>query len=176
MGSDAGAERGERGPAVHAAALLGPSSIEFDEIGVERRLHLLDGLEPDLAALDAEVLVQQGPVQSLDDPVGLRPLHPGLAVLDALQLEEEFVGVLVLAPAELASVVRQHRLDGRPFGLEGRQHVPVERRHGGDRQLVWVELRPGVAAVAVDGGLELELSYGIHPAWAAFRRDAEPVS
>ena len=164
MGSDAGAERRERGPAVHAAALVGPSGIVFDEIGVERHLHLVDGLEPSLAALDAEVLVQQGPVQALDDAVGLRPLHPGLAMLDVIQLEEEFVGVLVLAPAELASVVRQHRLDGRPFGLEGRQHVLFERRHGGDRQLVQVEPRPGVAAVAVDGGVEIDLPHAFQHA------------
>jgi hypothetical protein len=74
----------QRDLAVHAAALVGPSGIAFDEIGVARNLHLVDGLEAGLAGLDAEVLVQQGPVQALNDAVGLRPLHLGPAVCDAL--------------------------------------------------------------------------------------------
>ena len=42
------------------------------EIRVENRLHLVDGLEPGEASFDAEVLVEQGAVQSLDDAVRLR--------------------------------------------------------------------------------------------------------
>lgn len=48
-----------------------------DEPGVERHLHLLDGLEPGAATLDAEVLVEHGAVEALDYAVRLRPLHPG---------------------------------------------------------------------------------------------------
>jgi len=48
--------------------------IVVDEIGVENGLHLGDGFEPGAAALDAEVLVEQRAVQTLDDAVGLRPV------------------------------------------------------------------------------------------------------
>lgn len=81
--------------AVHVAALTGSSLIVTDEEVVENGLHFLDGFEPGAATLDAEVLVEQGAVEALDDAVGLRTLHPGRAVLDLLQLQEEFVGVLV---------------------------------------------------------------------------------
>ena len=42
--------------------------------------------------------------------------------------------------------------------LEGRQHVVVEQLHGGDRHLVGVEPGPGVARVAVDGALQVDLA------------------
>ena len=83
----------------------GSLGVVGDEVGVEHGLHLLDGLEPGAATFDAEVLVEQGAVQALDDAVGLRPLDPGLAVLDALELEEQLVGMAVGPAAELAAVV-----------------------------------------------------------------------
>lgn len=55
--------------AVHVAALVGPAlSVACGEV-VENGLHLLDGLEPGPAPLDAEVLVEQGAVE------GKRPLE-----------------------------------------------------------------------------------------------------
>jgi hypothetical protein len=42
------------------------------EVGVENRLRLLDGLEPDAVALDAEALVEQRAVPSFDDGVRLQ--------------------------------------------------------------------------------------------------------
>lgn len=81
-----------------------PFGVAADEELVENGLHLLDGVEPGAAALDAEVLVEQSAVEALDDAVRLRPLHPGRAVLDLLQLEEQFVRVLVGPSAELAAV------------------------------------------------------------------------
>ena len=81
-----------RRAAVHVAALMGPALIVADEEVVENNLHLLDGFEPGSAALDAEVLVEQRAVEALDDAVGLWPLYPGRAVLDLLQLQEQFVG------------------------------------------------------------------------------------
>jgi len=82
---------------------VGALVVVGDEVGVEGGLHLLDGLEPGAAALDAEVLVEQGAVQPLDDAVGLGPLHPGEAVVDAFEPEEERAGVPVRAAAELAA-------------------------------------------------------------------------
>lgn len=61
-----------------------PAVIVAVEVRVENGLHLVDGLEPDAAALDAEVLVEQRAMQPLDNAVGLRPLDPGGAVLDRL--------------------------------------------------------------------------------------------
>ena len=60
----------------------------MDEVGVENSLHLGDGLEPGLAPLDAEVLVEQRPVEALDDAVRLRPLHARGAVLNLFELQE----------------------------------------------------------------------------------------
>lgn len=60
--------------AVHAAALVRALSIVDDHVGIERGLHSLDGFEPRPAAFDAEVPVQEGAVQTLDEAVGLGPL------------------------------------------------------------------------------------------------------
>ena len=53
--------------------------------------------------LDPQVLVEQGSVPAFEDAVALRPATRCL-VLNALQLEEQLVGVLVGAAAELAAV------------------------------------------------------------------------
>ncbi len=55
--------------AFHVAALVGPSLIVSDEEVVENGLHLVDRLEPCAPSLDAEVLVEQGAVEALDDAV-----------------------------------------------------------------------------------------------------------
>lgn len=149
---------------MHAAALVRPLGIIGLQVAVERDLHLVDGLEPGAPAFDPEVLVEQGSVQPFDDAVGLRPLHLGAAVRDALQLQEQLVGVAVLAAAELAAIVGQYRLDGRLVRLEGRQHVVVEQLHGGERQLVQIQPGPGVAAVAVDRGLQVDLANALQRA------------
>ena len=71
---------------------MGPRGVVGDEEGVERLLHLFDGLEPGPAAFDAEVLVEERAMEALDDPVGLRPADLGFAVLDAFELKEQLVG------------------------------------------------------------------------------------
>lgn len=63
-----------------------------------------DRLEPSESVFAAEVLVEQGVAQALGDVVGLRVLHLGVAVLDALELQEELASVLALAAAEPAVV------------------------------------------------------------------------
>ena len=144
--------------AVHAAALMRPAVIVADEIVVENGLHLLDGLEPGAASFDAEVLVEQGAVQAFDDAVRLRSPDPGGAVLDLFQLQEQLVGMPVGPAAELAAVVGQHGLDPGLVLLEGRDDIVVHQVHGGDRQLVGIESRPSVAAVAVDRGLQIDFA------------------
>ena len=101
----AGDEGLEGRSSVHAAALVRPPGVTSDEVVVEHGLHLLDGLEPGLVALDAEVLAEQRAVQPFDNAVGLRPADLGVLVLDAFELQERLVGILVLAAAELAAVV-----------------------------------------------------------------------
>ena len=76
------------GAAGHAAALMRPSVIVAVEVGVENRLHLLDGLEPGAPAFDPEVLVEQGTMQALDDAVALRPANLRGPVGDVLELQE----------------------------------------------------------------------------------------
>lgn len=80
----------------------GPPGVVADHVGIEHGLHLLDGLEPGLAAFDPEVLVEQSAVQALDDAVGLRPADTGPFVLDAFELEEQLIRMLVLAAARSA--------------------------------------------------------------------------
>lgn len=48
------------------------SSVVVEEVGVEVGLHLLDGLVPLLAALDAEVVVEQGRRPPLRGDAGAR--------------------------------------------------------------------------------------------------------
>ena len=55
--------------------------IVFDEVLIEDGLHLLEGLEPGAAALDAEMLVEERAVPALDNAVGLWPVDPGSLVL-----------------------------------------------------------------------------------------------
>lgn len=88
-------------------ALMWPALIVAGQVGVENGLRLVDGLEPGATALDTEVLVEQRPVQPLDDTIGLRSLHPCGAVGNVLELQEQLVGVLVGATAELPAIVGQ---------------------------------------------------------------------
>ena len=69
--------------------------IVFDEVLIKNDLHLLEGLEPGAAALDPEMLVEQGAVPALDDAIGLRPVDPGSLVLDVFELQKQLVGVAV---------------------------------------------------------------------------------
>jgi hypothetical protein len=93
---------------VHAAALMRSFGIVFDKVVIENGLHLFKGLEPGATALDAEMLVEQGAVPALDDAIVLWPVDPGSLVLDVFELQKQFIGVTVLAAAELAAVVGEH--------------------------------------------------------------------
>ncbi len=50
------------------------------------------------------MLIEQGPVQALDEAVGLGSTDLGGAVLDVLELEEQLIGMTVRAAAELAAL------------------------------------------------------------------------
>lgn len=133
-----------------------PFGVVVKQVSVEILLHGLHGLVPVFSPGDAEVLVEQGAVQTFDEAVALRPSHLGGAVFDALELQEQFVGVAVGPAAELASVVAQDGGDGCVVSLEEGQDVVVGHVHRRDRQFGGVEPSPGVAAVAVDDRLQVD--------------------
>lgn len=133
-----------------------PLVIVALEVAVEHDLHLLDGVELGVAALDPEVLVEQRAAQPLDDAVRLGPLDPGDAVLDLLELQELIVGVAIRPAIKLLAVVGENGLDAGAGRLESRQHVIVHLLDRGGRQLRSVDPGPGVAAVAVDRSLQVD--------------------
>lgn len=71
------------------------------QVGVQINLHFRHGFVELLAPLQAEVLVQQRPVQPLDEAVALRPADLGRPVIDLLELQEQLVRMLVRATAVL---------------------------------------------------------------------------
>ena len=96
---------------------------------------------------------------------------------DVLQLEEQLVGVLVLAAAEFAAIVAEHVVDDGPMLLKGRQARVVEGLHRGDRQLGGAEPCPGVAGVAGDHGLQVDLADAFqHPDEAGVDRQSPMLS
>jgi len=145
-----------RGSPVHAAALVGTLMVVFPEECVEVGLHLRQVFVEGRPALDAEVFVEEGSVEAFEVSVALRAPDPGGAVFDALELEEELVGMAVRPAAELAAVVGEDGLDGELVLLEEGQDVVVEEVDGGEGHLGGVEAGEGVAGVAVDGGLGVD--------------------
>lgn len=86
-------------------------SVVVDEPGVEIGLQRIDGLVEGFAHLHPEQLVKDGAVEPLHESVGLRRPDLGLAMLDAVEVEIELVGV-VLGPAEFAAVARWEWIAG----------------------------------------------------------------
>ena len=69
-----------------------PLGIVADQEVFQVLLHLLKGLIEFLSTLDAQVLFEQRSVEPLHEPVASRLADRGGAVLDLLQLQEEFIG------------------------------------------------------------------------------------
>ncbi len=78
-------------------------------------------------------------MQPLDKAVALRPAYFGGPVFNSLQLQEQLIGMMVRAPAELAPVVRQDGINLCLMGFEERQHRFIEHMNRGHRQLAGVE-------------------------------------
>lgn len=143
---------------------MGPPFVVVDEISIQGRLHLVHGFEPGFPAFDTEMFIEQRPVKPLDDSVGLRPGNLGPLVLDALKLEEQLVGVLVRAPAKLPAIIAENGVDPGVVVLEGGQHVVIQGLDGGDGEFRGEQAAPGVAAVAVDHCLEIDLPHALQAA------------
>lgn len=104
------------------------------------------------------MLIQQCAVQPLDEPIALWPPNLGSAVLNLLELKEQFIRMLVLTSAEFPAIVAEHRADLGVVSLEEGQHVVVEHVDCRDGQLVGVQAAPGIAAEAIDNRLQIDLS------------------
>ena len=96
---------------------MGPLGVVVSEPEVEIGLRGLDAVVEGLAHFHAEELIQHRSVESLDETVGLGAADLGAAVLDAVEVEVELVGVLV-GSAELPAVVGQHGFDRQIEGAE----------------------------------------------------------
>ena len=72
-------------------------------------------------------------MEPFDEAVRLRTAHRRLPVLDLLELEEQLVGVPVVAAAVLAPVGAPDRLDLHVLLLEEGQHGVVQELDGGHR-------------------------------------------
>jgi hypothetical protein len=70
-------------------------------------------------------------------------------MLDALELQEQFVGMTIGPTAEFSAVVGEHGLDRDAVRFEARQDIRVEQVDGSDQHLVGVEAAPAVAQAAV---------------------------
>lgn len=90
-------------------------------------------------------LVQNRPVESLQEAIGSRAAHFRPAVLDVVEGQIQLVG-MVLSAAELSPVVRQEG-GKRDLSLTiERQHVVVERCHGRLGRLGGMQEAESVAA------------------------------
>lgn len=78
-------------------------------------------------------------------------------MLDLFELQEQFVGVMILPSAELTAVIGQNGGDSCVVGLKEGQDIVVEHMHSGDRHLIGIQPAPGIAAVAVHDSLQIDL-------------------
>lgn len=134
-----------RRPAVHVAALMRTLVVVMVQVLVQVLLHFGHRFVELLAPLDAEVLVQECAVEAFHKAVALGPAHPGGAVLDAFELQEQLIRVDIRPAAILAAVVAE---DGLNWGLvlfEEGQDIQVQHVDGGYRELGVVETAPAEA-------------------------------
>lgn len=64
----------------------------------------------------------------------------------------------MLAPAKFPAVDAEHRADLGVVSLEEGQHVVIEHMDCRDRQFVGVQATPGIAAEAINDGLQIDLA------------------
>lgn len=147
----------KRGSSVHVAALMGAPGVVCNEPIIEHGLHLLDGLEPGSPPLDTEVLVEHGAMEALDYAVGLRTLDPCGAVFDLFQLQEELIGMLIWPPQNSRPLSESTTSILPPWASKVGS-TSLLSVYGGNRQLGGVESGPGMAGMAIDGRLHVDLA------------------
>jgi hypothetical protein len=128
------------------------------KVDIQVDLHLVDALVELGAADDPEVLVEQGTVETFHNAITLRSADLRRAMLNLLELKEELEWVLVGPAAILPTVVAQDRVDMGAMLLEEGQDSLVEDVDGGDGNLRVVEMASGIAGMAIDNGLQVDLA------------------
>jgi len=89
------------------------------EVTVQNQLHLLNGLEPSAVASSLKCS-SMACGAALDEAVGLRAFDPCGAVLDAVEPQEQVVGMAIGPTTELAAIFGQD-------GIGDRQLARIER-------------------------------------------------
>ena len=90
-------------------------------------------------------------MESFHEAIALRSSDFGFSVFNALELEEELIGVPIGFSTVLAAVITENGFDlDTMFFAEG-QDIFIEQVNGSYGQLGSVQASPGVAGVAVDG-------------------------
>lgn len=79
---------------------MGSLMVVVMQISFQIFLHFINRLIPLGSSLDAEMLVQQGSVQSLDNAVALGGEAPWWYGVCAFKLQEEFIGMLIRSISE----------------------------------------------------------------------------
>ncbi len=148
------------GLSLHHPALMWLLDVVVLQVAIQVYLLLFHRLIPGRPPLDTEMFIQQGKMLPFDKAVALWPAYIGGPVLNSLQLQEQLVGMIVRAPTELASIVRQDGIDPWLVGFEERQYRFIKNMNRGHRKLAGVEPSPSVATVAVQYGLQIHL---VHP-------------
>ena len=97
------------------------------------------------------------PLKRSTKPLVFGRADPGSPVLDAVEVEVEFVGVLVGA-AEFPAVVGEDGADRQvEMAVEG-QHLVVEHGDGRLGLLGDMQEAEGIGAVGVDDGMQIDLA------------------
>ena len=146
------------------ASLMGPVSIELFEPPIEIGLQLCDRAVKLFAEGDAVELVQHGPVEPLDDAIGLRAFGFRAGVIDVLNGKIELVFVVLGIAAIFGAAIGQHALQLDAFFVEEGDDAVVQQIGGGERRLAIVELGEGDFRVGVDEGLLTDAAHALHVA------------
>lgn len=151
-------------PNASRSALMGALQVVVSHELVEVALDLGDGQIERLPSLHAEALVEQRAVHALDEAVGARGSHLGVAMLDVLQGQQELVGMGSRLAAELPAVVGEDGLHRHAQGIVEGQHPLIEQIAGRDRHLRAVALGEGERAEGIDHHLHIDLAHPLQGA------------
>lgn len=124
---------------------------------VEVALEGLDAFIEGFTHFDAEELVQDRAVKSLDKAISFWRFHLGSPMFDPVEVEIEFIGVCFGA-AEFPAIIRQDRLHRQIKPLIEGQHVIVQDRNRGFRPLGDMQKAKGIGAIGIDNRMQVDLA------------------
>jgi hypothetical protein len=113
---------------------------------------------------DPVELVPHRLVEALADPIGLRALGLGSAVIDVLDREIQFVLVPLRVAAVFAAAIGEHPAERDAALLEERQHPVIQQIGRGDCRLDVVKLGEADLGVGVDEGLLIDAAHPLQRA------------